>query len=348
MSTFMTTSAEKTPGSKPTRRFGPGEHGRNAIAWRSLPALLALLLALPAAASGPDGAKVEVWSRKPGNHSVSRHLKHNNSRRIELSSSKELKEKVLLDLQYGMKREYKGVSLKSLIRSAPIPADHDLALLHFRNGMIIPVSVDEDVLDRLDAFVAIDWRPTPNPEDGWQGSFPQVTREKGVTMDPRPVIFAKNKLVVEKAWHPYVKQPEEGAAGFSPWKHADTLTGIELVNRRMYFGQFTPPKKKKDSDVAQLNKGQTTFLRSCQYCHSLRDVGARFGGDFLVPFALPEVKKAEELYQHVTIQKMNSLERGLMMPTQESMSHEEIDALWHWLEAHSHSRRISPYKLPNK
>ena len=104
-------------------------------------------------------------------------------------------------------------------------------------------------------------------------------------------------MLYEVITHPYLTDSTDD--GFSPWRWVDSLVGIELVNGNAYFAQFVP--KKGDDEV---KRGLKSFLQHCQYCHSAHDVGARYGGDFLRPFPLHTLKKPQDLYDHVTINKM--------------------------------------------
>jgi mono/diheme cytochrome c family protein len=198
------------------------------------------------------------------------------------------------------------------------------------------VSTDPQVLRRLDALVAIAWK---EGDGAWQTTFPDMHREAGA-VDPRPLKFEGNKLVVPTQWHPYLKDSAED--GFSPWHWVDSLTGIELVDGDAYFQQFVP--NKGDETV---KRGLTIFLRNCQYCHSAHDVGATYGGDFLRPFALHTVKTPKDLVDHVTINKMDAMKRGLMMPTQKNIAPEDLGALLKWVEALSQQRNLGTYK-PSK
>jgi mono/diheme cytochrome c family protein len=238
----------------------------------------------------------------------------------------------MLDPQYREERTYRGVPFHSLVKDPPKGVD--MALLHFANGMVVPLSLRASVTDKLDAFVAIAW----NPDDDrpWTTTFEDHHREEAVPVDPRPLKFAGNKLVVPNDWHPYLQ--DAGEDGFTPWKHGDTLKGIELVSADAYFHQFVP--KKGDATVKH---GLKVFLKSCQYCHSTRDVGSGYGGDFLLPFPLHTTKKAADLHDHVTISKMSAVQGGLMMPQQKHLEPADLEAVLKWVEALSKRRRLEPY-----
>lgn len=278
------------------------------------------------------GTSVEVWTRAPGNHSATKKVRKQDARSIELEGHKATVDKRLQDLQYGKKVLYRGVPLARLLADTK---GHDLAVLHFGNGAVIPVSTDARVLKRLDALVAVAWK---EGDGAWQSAFPDMHREAGAT-DPRPLTFAGNKLVVPTEWHPYLKDAK--GDGFSPWRWVNHLTGIELTDGDAYFRQFVPK-----TGGAVEKRGLTTYLRNCQYCHSAHDVGADYGGDFLRPFALHTVKSPKDLTDHVTIRKMNARRLGLMMPTQKQIDPDDLGALLKWVEALSKERDLSSYAPP--
>jgi len=276
---------------------------------------------------------VEVWTRSAGIHSQAKKRPKRGAGWVNLQSHPDIVERTLFDLQYGEKRLYRGVPLTSLLAGhAP---ELDLAILHFSNGAVIPLSLDPAVLRRIDALVAVAYK---QGEGAWQTIFPEMHREPGA-VDPRPLRFDGNKLVVPRSWHPYLKDSADD--GFSPWRWVDTLKGIELVNGNAYFKQFVPK-----TGGAEVKRGLTTFLQSCQYCHSVHDVGAGYGGDFVRPFPLHTTKTPKDLYDHVTIQKMDALQRGLMMPTQKNLDPADLAALMKWVEAISGKRNLAPYTPP--
>jgi hypothetical protein len=84
------------------------------------------------------------------------------------------------DAQYGAERGMKGIALAAVIDSfAPDPS-LDLAILHFANGMAIPVPFrDLAVMKRLDPFIA---RGMETHAGGpvKAGFFPDI-RRKGAT-----------------------------------------------------------------------------------------------------------------------------------------------------------------------
>ena len=105
------------------------------------------------------------------------------------------------DAQYGASHAFRGVALANVIASfAPEPA-LDVAILHFANGMAVPVPFrDAETMKRLDPFIARGMETHPEGPVR-AGFFPEI-RRKGATEDPRPIVFSGNKMVVAVLWHP--------------------------------------------------------------------------------------------------------------------------------------------------
>jgi mono/diheme cytochrome c family protein len=179
-------------------------------------------------------------------------------------------------------------------------------------------------MKRLDPFIARGMEThTGGPVRA--GFFPDI-RRKGATEDPRPITFSGNKIVVAVLWHPAVAPAAQPA--FSPWRHTDTLTDIELVASRPYYRQF----EAGGGDFVQ--QGQSVFQQSCQFCHGVHKVGAKFGWDFVEPTPIWSLHKpVKNLFLHVAYKPLDAAERGLMMPAMKFMSQEDAALLWRWLKA---------------
>ena len=229
------------------------------------------------------------------------------------------------DAQYGASHAFRGIPLANVITSfAPDPA-LDVAILHFANGMAVPLPFrDAAAMKRLDPFIARGMET--HAKGPVRAAFFTEIRRKGSTEDPRPIVFSGNKLVVAVLWHPAVAAAAQPA--FSPWRHTDTLTSIELVASRPYYGQF---------DVgggAWAERGLALFKESCQFCHGVRKVGARFGWDFVEPTPIYSYRKpTRNLFLHVAYKPLDAAERGLMMPAMRFMSEDDAALLWQWLKA---------------
>jgi mono/diheme cytochrome c family protein len=283
----------------------------------------ALAAAAKAPAATPASGGIEIWVRGAGALQGDQ-APRARVQRIDLDSLP-LVEGKRFDAQYGGQRAMKGIALASLIEKfAPEPS-LDLAILHIANGMAVPVPFrDVSVMKRLDPFVARAMETHPGGPVR-AGFFPAI-RRKGATEDPRPIVFSANKIVVPVLWHPSV--PDSAQPAFSPWRHTDTLTDIELVASAPYYKQFNAGG---DGFVQQ---GQFVFQQSCQFCHGVRKVGAKFGWDFVEPAPIYTVHRpAKSLFLHVAYKPLDAAERGLMMPAMSFMSQEDAALLWRWLRA---------------
>jgi hypothetical protein len=289
--------------------------------------LAATALASRAAVAKPKGAvapnTVEIWIRGAGTVQGDQ-APRARTQKVDLDSLR-LVDAKRFDAQYGGTRDMKGIPLASVIDAfAPDPS-LDLAILHFANGMAIPVPFrDVQAMKRLDPFIA---RGMETHAGGpvRAGFFPDI-RRKGATEDPRPIVFSGNKIVVPVLWHPAVAPAAQPA--FSPWRHADTLTGIELVAARPYYRQF---------DVGGgefVTLGLGVYQQSCQFCHGARKVGAKFGWDFVEPTPIWSLHRPpKNLFLHIAYKPLDAAERGLMMPAMTFVSESDAALLWRWLKA---------------
>jgi mono/diheme cytochrome c family protein len=277
--------------------------------------------AVPAAAAPPS--VVEIWVRGAG-VTQGDAAPRGRSQKVDLDSLR-LVDGKRFDAQYGGPRAVRGVALSTLIGTFAPDATLDLAILHFANGMAIPIAFrDADAMKRLDPFVARGMEARPGGPVRI-GLFPEI-RRKGATDDPRPTTFSGNKVVVAALWHPDVAATAQPA--FSPWRHTDTLTGVELVAAKAYYGQFAVG----GDDLVQ--RGQAVFQQSCQFCHGVRKVGAKFGWDFVEPAPIWSLHRpSKNLFLHVAYKPLDAAERGLMMPAMSFMSQDDAELLWHWLKA---------------
>jgi mono/diheme cytochrome c family protein len=286
----------------------------------AIPALSRAAPAKPPTAPAPS--VVEIWVRAAGAQQGDQ-APRARAQRLDLDKLA-LADGKRFDAQYGGQRAVRGIALASVIDGfAPEPA-LDLAILHFANGMAVPVPFrDAEAMKRLDPFIARGMETHPGGPVR-AGFFPDI-RRKGATEDPRPIMFAGNKLVVPVLWHPAVAAAAQPA--FSPWRHTDTLTGIELVAAKPYYRQF-------DVGGDMVQRGQAVFQQSCQFCHGVRKVGAKFGWDFVEPTPIWSVHRpAKNLHLHVAYKPLDAAERGLMMPAMRFMSEDDAALLWRWLKA---------------
>ncbi len=241
----------------------------------------------------------------------------------------------MTDSQVGGERTYRGVDLDYVLRRSGHRTG-DTLLLRFVNGMVVPVPRAE--LKVLDLFVAT---AVKDDEGKWTSRFPSVKKSESVAVDPRPVVFQANKIVSSGPGLPGLLDPS--GDGFSPWKYVDTLVAIEVVDQVAWEAQFVAPRPAKEDIANLVVRGREVYLRACQHCHSVRDVGATYGWDFLVPLPMHSLKKPRDLYEHVTMAPFDKVESGLMMPEQK-LTKEDVAAVWAWNKMLSKSDQLGDYK----
>jgi mono/diheme cytochrome c family protein len=308
-----------------------------------LSSLLALFaIGSPAAGAPPsprgaprDQAAIEIWVRRP-----------NATRAADTAVVRERAQQIALDdlpltdtqrsdVQYSGTFTYRGIALAAIIDKFGPPPSTDLALLHFANGMQIPLAFrDAELMGRLSPFVARGMRLAPK-RPMQIGRFPKVSRSDPKIVDPRPIIFAGNKLVVADRAHPDV--PPANRDVLSPWALADSLSGIEFVSRAAYYAQFDV-----DADPA-VKDGERLFTQSCQFCHGVRQTGAAFGWDFVEPTPIAEYRQGSSFFLHVRYKPLDAVSRGLRMPALSYMSENDARSLWRWLKAVA-DRPLRPYR----
>ncbi|MGZ3443350.1 MAG: c-type cytochrome [Polyangia bacterium] len=285
-----------------------------------------------ARAQAPQGGQLEIWTRAAGQYAGEAVPARIRVVPVALDRVA-VHEVTRADAQYDKaSRTYRVVDVDELLRSYGPPANCDVALLHFANGMSIPLPFrDRAAMERLRPAVA----RAVKLDGKWSARFP-VTAKKDTEVDARPIQFEGNKLVVADSWHPDVAAAAAGS--FSPWLQADSLTGIELVAGNEYLAQL-------DVDPAA-QRGFTLYRQSCQFCHGARNVGAAFGWDFVDPLPIYQYRKtSRSLYYHVHYRASNKGERGLMMPALAFLTEEDAGALLKWLQAIG-TRPLRPYTPP--
>lgn len=246
-------------------------------------------------------------------------------------ASLKLEERTSHDVQLGGERSFRGVPLKTiLLTAAQKSQSEDTALLHFKNGMQVPVPLAEPMLAKLDLFVA---RAIKDASGKFVERFDNVIHERSPWMEQRAITFGTNKLVAKDPFHPSLSVT---TGKFTPWAHVDTLTGIELVNGTAW------ERTLRVSDDPRVLQGLGAFQQRCQYCHGVRGAGASFGWDFVKPIPVHTWRDAESLLYHVKFRKLTGAEQGLMMPAQPDATIDEVRALWDWMKAVS-ARELLPY-----
>lgn len=276
------------------------------------------------------GREIEVWARGAGQHAGRSDGPRKELGVLSLDNPTSPEEVRLADVQLGRTLELEGIWLDGVLeRFAKKAGKVDRVLLHFMNGMIIPLRLPGDG-ESTGVFIARAWRNGETLET----TFPEVPRIEGMVPEPQPITFAGNKVVVEDGAHP--SQPSSAVATFSPWRYTDSLAGIELADGRAYDRQFEVPNASPE-----LQRGASTFLARCQFCHGVREVGATYGWDFVVPNPIFAYKDADALLTHVKLPQSRDKD-GKTMPGQKDAEPAEILELWAWTKALSESKPV-PY-----
>jgi len=277
---------------------------------------------------------IRCWIRGQGQYEDGEIVKPDGERMLNLDTLPKISRKSK-DIQYdGATRTYIGVKLTDVIDACKLTnAAVDAVLLHFANGMIVPVSYPDSSLTKMDALVALGIR---GKSDKDLKSFPPVGKKDERFNDPRPIRFTTNKIVVTSGFHPDVAE-STAKDGFTPWRFTDTLKGIEFVNRKAWFAQF-------DVDAAA-SEGFKVYQTRCQYCHGARKVGASFGWDYVTPLPIFEKRDPKSIFNHLKYPKWDALQMGLMMPAQGKMTEHEAEALWQWMKAVATVKHLKPYKI---
>jgi mono/diheme cytochrome c family protein len=287
-----------------------------------------LLILLPsghgaALATPPPGAEIELWVRGEGKPKDGE-VRPERSSHVDIDKLAPM-DMVRFDAQYGQAHSFRGVVLATLLSRFAPAAALDLAILHFANGMAVPLPFrDAETMSRLDPFIARGMGA--GPKDAIQiGVFPSIPKQDA-RADSRPITFAGNKVVVADKWHPALNDKVQRV--FSPWTHTDSLVSIEFVESKPYYRQFDVSADEK------VQRGFALFQQSCQFCHGARQTGARFGWDFVEPMPVYTYRNAQmNLFYHVAYKPIDAAEKGLMMPAMRFMTEGDAGALWQWLRA---------------
>jgi mono/diheme cytochrome c family protein len=254
-----------------------------------------------------------------------------------------LREVKQFDAQYEGEFHYRGVPLAALIAQLGPAPTFDLVILHFANGIRVPLPFREpSVMDRLQPFVARAMATSAgSPLE--RGRFPLMTKRQEGYVDLHPLVFSGNRLVVADRWHPYV--PDAARHAFSPWALVDTLVGLEFTEAAMYEEELGLTLGAPHSPV---RLGAARFRETCQFCHAVRGVGGAFGWDFLEPEPiysdswmahfhsgygdyLGRRDPVNDLYAHLVFRLSDDGQR--LMPALRYLKKADVEALWTWLKA---------------
>jgi hypothetical protein len=286
------------------------------------------------AIAAADASIIEIWVRVPG--LVAGTESRGAVRQIDVDALA-LATVSHADAQYDGAYFYRGIPLGAVIAVYAPPATLDLALLHFANGMTVPLPFrDQRVMARLDPLVA---RAMSTRSDAGlrSGVFPPVA---GIPLGGEVSPPARNRLVVNERWHPDVTA--HALTKFTPWAYVDTLVGIELVDGSAYYGQLEVPVSSTARAGGQL------FRESCQFCHAARGVGGSFGWDFIEPEPIYSDAwfrhfrstrddesgyrdPATSLYAHANFRVPGSA--GRLMPALRYLTLDNARSLWLWIRA---------------
>ncbi len=273
-----------------------------------------LLFTSGAFAAEPLGTTVEVWQRQPGDHTGG-FADRGPVATVRLADLP-LVETERADLQADAQRTVRGLPLDALLKALHPPRGADAAVLHFANGMLVPVPV----AGTADVFVATAWKDG----SGFTTTFPPVAKKGQDEVDVRPLVFGANKVV---ATSPAVPGAPDLPGDFTPWRHVDTLVGVEFVQLGAYLAQY------RVSDAPEVVAGLAQFRRACIYCHSARRAGAKAGWDFVDPMPAHLLHPSQnKLLFHVRY-RANAAAAGLMMPALAAMTEGDARALLAWLSA---------------
>lgn len=275
---------------------------------RLVSAMLLYLIWAESAIAAPK-VLIDMWLRGPDRPSAPRI----NAQTIDIGGLK-FTEIDAYDLQYDKMIHVRGMHLRDLLTVfKPIPDTVDTMLLHFRNGVMIPVSIAK-LRQNLDILIALAIRENKI----WRDAFPPAPGEDKVTIN-----FVGNKVVVGAVWR-------HSSNDFTPWRHVDSLSGIEFVEGSAYFTQWQPA-----SGAKELN-GHLVFGQRCQFCHGISGIGAKAGPDFVQVMsaygASPGKKPWQRLFEQVRNPRGFGPNKAHRMPDQADFKEQEAKALVEWAE----------------
>lgn len=289
-----------------------------------------LWLATPAIAEDKSvNFSINMWKRGRGNHEMKAIEKAYLVSFSPLNKKLKIRERSLYDPQYEKTRTYRGVYLTEILKQYAVDlGDNDAYLLHFNNGMMIPLEIKNPIKNKV--FIATAFLDKESKSQ-WSQEFPNMEKKDEIRYfrDPNPTKFKGNKVVVPLSKNQLYFKDKKGklVARFTPWMHVSSLTGIEFINLKRYQNQFNI------SSSTDLKRGYSVFSSRCQYCHGVKGVGASFGWEFGGPIKISKKRNSEGLHLFVKYPKADSLQMGLKMPNQIDLKPEDTDSLWKWIEA---------------
>lgn len=282
---------------------------------------------------------IVVWTRTAGQYGSTTSPKPTNIKRMAFATLPTTTAK-LFDAQYNKTRTYRGLTLRTLLKRYGMSKDVDMALLHFRNGMVVPVPVRlAKIQTPMPVFIATHWKQ----KKGWTRSFPSthhvIAKKKKFTKKKKlfPVVFGKHKVVSSTTNHPMIAP--HLIKDMAIWRHVDTLARIELVQQAAYYKQFAVSKSRSHK------RGLRVFRYSCQFCHGVRQNGASFGVDFTKPVSVHlYINQPEHLRFHVRNRSSKAAKFGHLMPAITRLTARESRDVWNWMKGLWKKKTLSPYK----
>ncbi|MEO6954915.1 MAG: hypothetical protein ABI321_24150 [Polyangia bacterium] len=245
------------------------------------------------------------------------------------------------DAQYDRTMRMRGVPLEALWSASSPAADLDLALLHFDDGLLVPVPF-RDAAYMKRAVPRVIRANTANVKTPMHAGELVALRRPPTREDLRPVTLHGNKVVVKDAVLPSMLPSTRG--DLWPWRYADSLYEVELVNRVGWIARF-------DAGSAT-TPGRDVYVGSCVLCHAVRGVGGTMGWDFVAPYPIysdawkkkfkgenPDLTddlEREELSGRTLLRihvRQRAGEMTRSMPALRGMTELEVGGLWKWLQA---------------
>ncbi len=298
--------------------------------WQRWFIVLCALITGQTAYAETDCGSIKMWTRRPGDYRDGNDIQPMHEKILDMGKLP-VKKHTAFDSQYGKKNRYQAVSLFTLIGDDSASSDNDLLLLHFHNKMIIPIFRN----DRMAANAIL--IATAIEVDGkWTSEFPLVERDDPVYRDPRPIKFCGNKIIVSDPKGIKIAEQATSPKSFTPWRHIDSLTGVELANSSAYYRQFDV------STTPQGSEGFQVYKNRCQFCHGAQQVGAGLGWDYAGPIAAYAKRPPESLLLHVKYEKAQKFGLGIIMPSQPDITESEAKRLWIWLRDVA-TKKLKPY-----
>jgi len=212
----------------------------------------------------------------------------------------------LYDAHDAKLHHVRGIELGELIAQLGAPKGADTLVLHFANGMQVPVRLaDKDLIQHL--FIAFEHG---DPTGAFVTTYPLLAA---------PAIRCP-KIV-------YTRENDPTAL----WRHTTQLTSVRLVNWAALQALLAQPSRQLPS-VA----GWKLYSRNCQPCHGMGGQGAQRGPDFISDLdayrRVPPLAESDPSDQPSLHDKVKGRVGG-DMPTLDYISNSEIKELWRFLHS---------------